>query len=631
MKNTPPSRGLGYFGELMSFLMVLSLVPCIILGGITYQLMKSHLQTNLQEELQRLSQEVTFLLDEFMLSRGRELEVAASHPAFRGEDKDSIDRTLHAYLKQLEKFNWIGLVDDSGQLLGSAGQLMLDDHQNSDETLRTWTEQARKGVKIIDTNDQPGEALKRHVIFLIPATPTTTAPAERRLIAQLSMDEVVAITNRVQVGETGRATLFNGKGILIGHPNKKRYGYDMSKYPIMHDPVQNDRGHPGGVFVSGDGREKYGVTSLLPKLREKYQIKWGLIVDQTTQELYTPTKKLFFIILLQLAVLIPITLIGTVVFAKRILRRLGGDPTIAIDTATTMASGDFSQRLPVRPGDSSSLLFQLQHMQRQLVRAIGHTLQISQGVAAASAQIAQGNKDLSERTQTQAAASQQVRQAVEHLTDTIKRNAEQTQEASSAALQASHTANQGAQSVRQVVDTMEDIKASSHKISEIIQVIDGIAFQTNILALNAAVEAARAGEAGRGFAVVASEVRSLAQRSANAAKEIKQLISSSVETTARGAQQVVESGSTIEQVVHTIENVVAMIEKITAISQEQLEKVALVASEIDRIDASVQQNSAMVEEISAASEQLRHQASDLMKAVGYFRIPSESLVLENQR
>ncbi|MFO3797860.1 MAG: hypothetical protein ACK8QZ_11365, partial [Anaerolineales bacterium] len=184
------------------------------------------------------------------------------------------------------------------------------------------------------------------------------------------MSEVVNITNRVQVGETGRATLFNSKGILIGHPNKKRYGYDMSKYPIMHDPVRNDRGHPGGIFISGDGREKFGVTTLLPKLREKYRLKWGLIVDQTTQELYAPTKRLLYIIFFQLSVLIPVVFVGVFVFTRRMLRRLGGDPAFAIETATQMASGNFAQHVSVRPGDSSSLLYQMQLMQQQLVHAI---------------------------------------------------------------------------------------------------------------------------------------------------------------------------------------------------------------------------------------------------------------------
>jgi methyl-accepting chemotaxis protein len=241
-------------------------------------------------------------------------------------------------------------------------------------------------------------------------------------------------------------------------------------------------------------------------------------------------------------------------------------------------------------------------------------------VATASAQIASGNSDLSGRTEEQASALEQTAASMEQLGSTVRQNADNARQANQLALNASTVAVQGGDVVAQVVGTMKGINDSSRKIADIIGVIDGIAFQTNILALNAAVEAARAGEQGRGFAVVASEVRSLAQRSAEAAKEIKGLITASVERVAQGTQQADLAGETMTEVVGAIRRVTDIMGEISAASSEQSTGVAQVGEAITQMDQATQQNAALVEESAAAADSLQRQAQELVQAVAVFRL-----------
>jgi len=235
-------------------------------------------------------------------------------------------------------------------------------------------------------------------------------------------------------------------------------------------------------------------------------------------------------------------------------------------------------------------------------------------------QIAFGNQDLSARTELQASALQETASTMDQLGQTVRHNAENAQQAKKLAESASSVAMQGGQVVGQVVHTMKDINASSRKISDIIAVIDGIAFQTNILALNAAVEAARAGEQGRGFAVVASEVRSLAQRSAGAAKEIKSLITASVEQVEQGSSLVDQAGQTMDEIVGAIKRVADIVGDISVASQEQSRGVEQVGQAITQMDQSTQQNAALVEESAAAAESLKGQASQLVEAMAVFKL-----------
>ena len=293
----------------------------------------------------------------------------------------------------------------------------------------------------------------------------------------------------------------------------------------------------------------------------------------------------------------------------------------AVDAANHIAQGDLAQRIASGNGDEmGDLLKALQRMQGSLVQTVNSVRGNAEGVATASAQIASGNSDLSGRTEEQASALEQTAASMEQLGSTVRQNADNAHQANQLALNASAVAVQGGDVVAQVVGTMKGINDSSRKIADIIGVIDGIAFQTNILALNAAVEAARAGEQGRGFAVVASEVRSLAQRSADAAKEIKALITASVERVEQGTQQADLAGSTMTEVVGAIRRVTDIMGEISAASSEQSTGVAQVGEAITQMDQATQQNAALVEESAAAADSLQRQAQELVQTVAVFRL-----------
>nr|WP_316638450.1 methyl-accepting chemotaxis protein [uncultured Roseateles sp.] len=295
----------------------------------------------------------------------------------------------------------------------------------------------------------------------------------------------------------------------------------------------------------------------------------------------------------------------------------------AVLAAQRMSDGDMTVSLQATGKDETSLLLQgLEAMRVRLRDIVGVVRGNAESVATGSAQIAQGNADLSQRTEEQASALEQTAATMDQLGATVRNNADSAQQANQLALGASEVAARGGEVVAQVVRTMSGINESSRKIADIISVIDGIAFQTNILALNAAVEAARAGEQGRGFAVVASEVRSLAQRSAEAAKEIKSLIGTSVERVEQGTAQVDQAGRTMEEVVSAIRRVTDIVGEISAASREQSLGVGQVGEAITQMDQVTQQNAALVEESAAAAESLKQQAGQLVQAVAVFRLDS---------
>jgi methyl-accepting chemotaxis protein len=308
-------------------------------------------------------------------------------------------------------------------------------------------------------------------------------------------------------------------------------------------------------------------------------------------------------------------------FGLALVRGITRSLNQAIDTANAVAQGDLSTNIQVQGKDEvAQLLASLSGMQDSLTKVVSSVRQGSEAVATASAEIASGNHDLSSRTESQASSLEETAASMEELGSTVRQNADNAKQANQLAHSASSVAVKGGQVVAQVVDTMKGINDSSRKIADIISVIDGIAFQTNILALNAAVEAARAGEQGRGFAVVASEVRSLAGRSADAAKEIKFLINDSVERVEQGTALVDQAGTTMEEVVSSIRRVTDIMGEISAASTEQSQGVAQVGEAVTNMDQVTQQNAALVEEMAAAASSLKSQSQDLVQTVAVFKL-----------
>jgi len=370
------------------------------------------------------------------------------------------------------------------------------------------------------------------------------------------------------------------------------------------------------------------ATNLLMMTMQKEQAAYmtsvqGLVTlgDKLVQQADEESSEVYHSGRMLMMALAAAAILFAAVFAWLLSRSITRPLQQAVGIARTIAAGDLSQKVEVHGRDETGqLMLALQEMTASLVGIVNDVRRGTDNIAVSSREIAAGNLDLSSRTEQQASSLEETASAMEELTSTVKQNADNARQANQLALTASGVASEGGQVVDQVVDTMGAIDASSRKIVDIISVIDGIAFQTNILALNAAVEAARAGEQGRGFAVVASEVRSLAQRSAAAAREIKGLIGDSVEKVETGGRLVRQAGATIREVVASVQRVTDIMAEISAASNEQSAGIEQVNHAISQMDQVTQQNAALVEQAAAAAGSMQEQAATLAGVVGAFRL-----------
>ncbi|MBR7632584.1 methyl-accepting chemotaxis protein [Janthinobacterium lividum] len=364
-----------------------------------------------------------------------------------------------------------------------------------------------------------------------------------------------------------------------------------------------------GIFVPGSTKYLKVVNDMLQHQRAS--------IDKTAREI-DEVAKTSRNLLLTLAVLaLGFGVVCAWLLTMGIVRPL----RTAVDIARKVADGDLTAQIDASAKDETGqLLLALKDMNTSLLNIVSEVRTGTDSIATSSTEIAAGNQDLSSRTEEQAGSLEETASSMEELTSTVKQNADNARQANQLAASAAQVAVKGGEVVAQVVGTMESINASSNKIVDIISVIDGIAFQTNILALNAAVEAARAGEQGRGFAVVASEVRNLAQRSASAAKEIKTLIGASVEQVNAGSMLVAQAGSTMNDIVDSVQRVSDIITEITAASSEQSVGIDEINRAIGQMDAVTQQNAALVEESAAAAESMQHQAHNLAQVVSVFKL-----------
>ncbi|GKX37718.1 methyl-accepting chemotaxis protein [Pectobacterium carotovorum subsp. carotovorum] len=434
----------------------------------------------------------------------------------------------------------------------------------------------------------------------------TTSAKNTKLVAQLEENlqatEVRNILGELQQNRTEFATV-GRQAVALSLSNRQAESIELVKTQL--EPIQ---------------------TRLFNNLNAMIQLQ----KDYTTQTATNAIEESYYDgnSLLVLAVIASLFGAGIAwLITRHIKKQLGGEPAYATQVTQVtqeIAQGNLAVPVDLASNDNTSLLFAMNNMRKSLSSIVEQVRESSESIATGASQIAAGSTDLSQRTEEQAANLQQTAASTEEMSQTVRQNADTVRNAAQLAQAASDTAAKGGEAVGNIVITMKEITDSSHKIGDIISVIDGIAFQTNILALNAAVEAARAGEQGRGFAVVAGEVRSLAQRSATAAKEIKELIGHSVEKVEVGSRLVSDAGTTIEELVRQARNVADLINEIGVTTQEQESGVSQIHDAVNQLDKVTQQNAALVEQSASAADSLSDQAAHLVELMKTFAVEGRS-------
>jgi methyl-accepting chemotaxis protein len=440
--------------------------------------------------------------------------------------------------------------------------------------------------------------------------------------------QAIAIIKDLRYGKDGYITITSGTSSVMNPFSAKNNGKDMVDFKDPNGVYLYRDIQAAGASPEGAGFVRYhwarpGATEPVPKMSRVVHYapwNWDLVTGVYMDDIDAAFQASLLKSAGMLAGVCALLWLIVSMVNKSLRHTIGGAPEYVGEVAQRIAGGDLSLAIKTHESDHGSILYGMKAMQQRLADTIGEIRRSADTIATASSQIAAGNMDLSARTESQASSLEETAASMEELTSTVNQNTDNAVQANQLVLSASAVAEKGGKVVSQVVRTMDTINASATRIVDIISVIDGIAFQTNILALNAAVEAARAGEQGRGFAVVASEVRNLAQRSAGAAKEIKELINASVESIGAGSALVAEAGTTMDQVVTSVSRVTQIMSAITEASHEQSTGIGHVNMAITEMDSVTQQNAALVEQAAAAAGSMQEQAGMLAELVSRFKL-----------
>lgn len=436
------------------------------------------------------------------------------------------------------------------------------------------------------------------------------------------LSEFQSKVSQIKPFEQGFASLLSHQGSYIGDRDAANVGKPTPKATDWERIRQAIRAGKGYEDKALDSVLKTTVMRIFQPIHiAQSQTPWSFAISVPEDQVLQGVRNLrntAIIIGLLSVILVSVAL--AYLLDRMVIRPIGGEPATASDLAHNIAEGNLNTPVSLAADDKDSMLHAMSAMQERLRHIVSDIRAISEHVSSAASEIALGNSDLSSRTENQAASLEETAASVEQLTSTVDQNTEHARTANQLAASASSTAARASDKVSDAVNTIQQISEESRKMSDITSVIEGIAFQTNILALNAAVEAARAGEQGRGFAVVAQEVRNLAQRSASAAKEIKQLIDGSVNMITQGSTQVVDAGSAMQDVVHAVQQVSDIMTEIAHASEEQSSGIQQINIAITSMDEVTQQNAALVEEAMAAAHSLDDQAQQLIKAISVFKL-----------
>ncbi len=513
--------------------------------------------------------------------------------------------TLNKKLGSMIAVLWIGLI-----LIGAFGAW-----QNRASMI------AERRAQLTSLGQEANSIVNHY--YMLSQQHTLTEPEAKKQ----ALDAMTAL----RYGTDGYFSINDSHPVMLMHPIKPELtGKDLTQFAdptgnhLFVEIVKVGNRNVGGGFVdylwSKPGSETpVAKTSFSLRFAPwDWYLVTGMYMDDVQSEFIAN-------LLTWLAITVALGALATVVMVlvlRSVRRTLGGDLEVAVAAAQRMAHGDLATPVPAGQNDRSSLLYALSTMQQGLVETVSRVRTGTENIDVGATEIAAGNTDLSQRTEEQAAALVQTASSMDQMTTNVKHNADSAAQAAQLASQAADVATRGSRVVDDVVRTMGEITSSSRQIGDIIGVIDGIAFQTNILALNAAVEAARAGEQGRGFAVVASEVRSLAQRSATAAKEIKALIETSTGSVDAGASLVANAGSTMSEIVQSVRRVNEILEEISRASREQSAGIEQVNRAVGEMDHVTQQNAALVEQAAAAAHSLKDQVSVLREAISTFALPA---------